>query len=85
MQFKSNDSYFDFDYYKFYDQRRVFDHKEYLETFLKNEKVHKEKIRKQLMELVYVQTLTRVHNEFPVITQIQYYVLLGTASDVSGE
>eukprot|EP00347_Sterkiella_histriomuscorum_P011047 403373953 len=61
---------FDFDYYKFYDQRKIFDHKEYLEEFVQQGKMNKEKIKKQLMELVYIQVLTKLQSEFPKIPAV---------------
>ncbi|CDW90671.1 UNKNOWN [Stylonychia lemnae] len=61
---------FDFNHYQFYDQRRVYDHKVYLEEFVNESKVQKEKIRKQLMELVYIQVLTKMNDEFPKVPPI---------------
>jgi hypothetical protein len=45
-------------------------HEEYLEELMTHTKSNKNVIRKSMMELVYVQVLSRLNNEFPVRTEL---------------
>lgn len=44
----------DFDHYNFYEPVKAFQHRQYLEELVQDKKVNKGKIKKSMMELVYL-------------------------------
>ena len=58
---KSSVPDFSFDHYRFF----LYDQSDYLEQFTRESRVQEFKIRKQLTELVYIQTINKLNTEFP--------------------
>ena len=60
----------DFDRYNVYEPVRGFEHRQYLEDLIQEKRVNKGKIKKSMMNLVYLQLIDRVSAEFPSLPGI---------------
>ena len=60
----------DFDHYNFYEPVKAFQHRQYIEELVQDKKVNKGKIKKSMMELVYLQLVGRLDSEFPAMPSI---------------
>jgi len=48
----------------------MFDHKEHLADFMKESKLNKDKVDKQMTQFIYIQIIEKLNQEFPGLPKI---------------